>query len=363
MNHSSQNENTSNRFSSPVGLTLRFVISTFLILLLDLALSFGILVFLQKLGILSGISKGSLLRPLILLCLISIILGTALSLVFTRHILAPIEEVIRFADELASGNFNVRINVKGAREVQELTRSFNHMAEELGSLEMLRSDFVNNFSHEFKTPISSIKGFAKMLQREDLTPEERREYLEIIVNESERLTDLATNVLNLSKIETQTILTGQTVFNCSEQIRQIIALLEPKWSKKCLHFFFECDELEINANSELLEQVWINLLDNAIKFSPVNSVISLLLRKRSGCILLTITDCGPGIRSDTEAHIFDKFYQGDTSHTVAGNGLGLTIAQKIIELHKGTIRVAKTGPSGTTFEVMIPAGMPDPAKP
>lgn len=232
------------------------------------------------------------------------------------------------------------------------------MAEELSSLELLRTDFVNNFSHEFKTPIASIRGFARILQREDLTEEERKEYLEIIADESERLTELATNVLNLSRIENQTILSSQTVFNCSEQIRRAIVLLEPKWSKKNQNIRLECDEVKIYANMELLEQVWINLLDNAIKFSPENSEIRLLIRKRPGYILVTVSDSGPGIEKEAEAHIFDKFYQGDTSHAVAGNGLGLAIVRKILELHEGSIRVAETGAYGTVFEVRLPVNLP-----
>ena len=269
--------------------------------------------------------------------------------------LSPFREIIDAVNRLADGDFKVRLHLtEELWESREMTKSFNHMAEELGSLEMLRSDFVNNFSHEFKTPIASIRGFARMLQREDLTREEQKEYLQIIVDESERLTGLATNVLNLSKIENQTILTGQVQFNCTEQIRRIIALLEPKWSKKNLKFLLEADEIMIYGNMELLEQVWINLLDNAIKFSPDSSGIELLLRKRPGGVLFTITDHGSGIPSEAQTHIFDKFYQGDTSHTVQGNGLGLTIAKKIIELHKGNIQIKKSDISGTIFEVMLP---------
>ena len=228
------------------------------------------------------------------------------------------------------------------------------MAEELGSLEMLRSEFVNNFSHEFKTPISSIRGFARMLQRDDLTPEERKEYLDIIVGESERLTELATNVLNLSRIENQTILSNQAIYNCSEQIRRIIVLLEPKWSKKKQHFRLECDEIMINANMELMEQVWINLFDNAIKFSPEETVIEVLIRKRPGHMIVTVSDQGSGIGEEAMNHIFDKFYQGDTAHVASGNGLGLAIVKKIVELHKGSVRAARTGEDGTVMEVVLP---------
>ncbi|MDO4297556.1 MAG: HAMP domain-containing sensor histidine kinase [Lachnospiraceae bacterium] len=343
-----------------ISLTLRFVICIFIILVLTFAASCCLILLLHFAGILDYTRQGhgNYCFPLFVFGMISVVLGVFFSLVFSRRVLKPIREVIEAADELASGNFDIQIEIRGARETQELSRSFNHMAEELSSLELLRTDFVNNFSHEFKTPIASIRGFARILQREDLTEEERKEYLEIIADESERLTELATNVLNLSRIENQTILSSQTVFNCSEQIRRAIVLLEPKWSKKNQNIRLECDEVKIYANMELLEQVWINLLDNAIKFSPENSEIRLLIRKRPGYILVTVSDSGPGIEKEAEAHIFDKFYQGDTSHAVAGNGLGLAIVRKILELHEGSIRVAETGAYGTVFEVRLPVNLP-----
>lgn len=145
---------------------------------------------------------------------------------------------------------------------------FNHMAEEIGSIEMLRSDFINNFSHEFKTPIASIQGFAEMLQLKYLTEGERTEYIHTIIDEASRLTALATNILNLSKVEQQSILTDQNRFNVTEQLRQVIALLDKKWSDKRISIAFDCGEVFYTGNEELLKQVWINLIDNAIKFSP-----------------------------------------------------------------------------------------------
>ncbi|MDO5423492.1 MAG: HAMP domain-containing sensor histidine kinase [Eubacteriales bacterium] len=354
MKKTSHSSEIPDKFCHRAGLTLWMVILIFFMMLLDICISFGLLLLLGRLGLLSD--RGSR-HPLVMLALISIILGIGLSFIFSWKILEPMRKVISFTEELARGNFDIRIDTGDMpkfREMYVLTESFNHLAEELGSLEMLRSDFVNDFSHEFKTPIASIRGFAKMLQRDDLTAEEREEYLEIIVRESGRLTDLATNVLNLSKIENQTILTGQTVYNCSEQIRRMIVLLEPKWARKRQRIFLECDEVEIYANMELMEQVWINLLDNAIKFSPEDGVIELFLRKRPGGVLLSVKDCGPGIAPEAAEHIFDKFYQGEEARSEAGNGLGLAIAQRIVGLHGGEIWVEKTGEKGTTFGVRVP---------
>lgn len=352
-----ERQEESQKITAHIGMTVRFVIHIFIILLLSQGMSFGLMVGLHRLGLLAFGMGFSLWGPLMLFGMSSVIMGSLFSWVFSRRILAPFQKLIAAIDELAEGNFDVRLNLGGTRKTREVSESFNHMAEELGSLELLRSDFVNNFSHEFKTPIASIRGFAKMLQREELSEQERREYLEIIASESGRLTELSNNVLNLSRIENQTILTNQSVFNCTEQIRRMIALLEPKWSKKKQQFFFEGDEIKICGNMELLEQVWINLLDNAIKFSGEGTVISLLLRKRPGCVLFTVTDRGPGISDKAREHVFDKFYQGDSSHGTRGNGLGLAITKKIVDLHKGSIRIVKTDASGTVFEVMLPSGM------
>lgn len=339
-----------------IGMTLRIVAAMFVILILSVLVSFLFVCGLHRLGILNSGGRFPWLSTLLVFAMASVIMGCLFTWVFSRKVLSSFRETIDAMERLADGDFQVRLDLEDTmmRENRQMQESFNHMAEELGSLEVLRSDFVNNFSHEFKTPIASIRGFARMLQREDLTKEERKEYLEIIVDESERLTRLATNVLNLSKIENQIILTGQTDFNCTEQVRRIIALLEPRWSKKKLRFLLEADELTIHGNMEMMEQVWINLLDNAIKFSPEGGEVKLFLRKRPGCMLFTITDQGPGIAPEAQEHIFDKFYQADVSHTVQGNGLGLTITKKIVELHKGSVRIKRSDASGTALEVMLP---------
>ena len=256
-------------------------------------------------------------------------------------------------DKIADGDYSARIDLKGTEDFKTLSQKFNHMAEEIGSVEMLRSDFVNNFSHEFKTPIVSIRGFAKALKWEDLTTEEREEYLNIIISESERLSDLAANVLYLSKIETQTILTNKATFNVSEQIRLVIALLDQKFSEKHIEIIFDCKEFFIRGNQEMLKQVWINLLDNAIKFSPENGIVTVQIHPVQEQIIFRISDQGSGMSSEIMTHIFDKFYQGDLSHSTSGNGLGLAIVKKIVELHKGTVSVSSSD-RGSTFEVKLP---------
>lgn len=257
-------------------------------------------------------------------------------------------------DRIADGDYNARINLKYPAELKRLSDKFNHMAEEIGSVEMLRSDFINNFSHEFKTPIASIQGFAEMLELGDLTEEERTEYIHTIIEETSRLTTLATNILNLSKVEQQSILTDQNRFNVTEQLRQVIALLDKKWADKGIVIAFDCGEVFYTGNEELLKQVWINLIDNAIKFSPQGEEIDIIIRESGGFLTVSFTNKGEPVPASALARIFDKFYQADMSHATQGNGLGLAIAQKIAKLHGGTITVPQSDAEGTVFEVVLP---------
>jgi signal transduction histidine kinase len=224
--------------------------------------------------------------------------------------------------------------------------------EELENTEVLRSDFINNFSHEFKTPIVSIAGFAKLLKKGNLSEKEKAEYIDIIEKESLRLSYLATNVFNLTKIENQTILTEINEYNPAEQIRHCVLLLENKWSEKEIDFNIELEDILISANEELMDQVWINLLDNAIKFSESKSTIDIKMKKEKTSTSFTITNKGVTISKDNIDRIFRKFYQADESHAAEGNGVGLAIVKKIIELHKGKITVESEN-GVTSFTVII----------
>lgn len=291
--------------------------------------------------------------PFLIFMSVSLIIGTITAAIVTHRPLAPIRTIMDATDEIANGNYDIRVEMKGLEEFRELGNKFNHMAAELGSVEVLRNDFVNNFSHEFKTPIVSIRGFAKMLKREDLTPSERNEYLDIIIEESERLTDLATNVLNLSKIEQQSILTNVNTFNVSEQIRLVIALLDHKLSEKNLSLSFESDEFFYTGDEELLKQVWINLLDNAIKFSPENGIIDLGIHTQGENLIILFKNTSEILSEETLSHLFDRFFQGDLAHSVGGNGLGLTLVQKIVELHHGHISVFHSDNETITFKIEL----------
>lgn len=292
--------------------------------------------------------------PITFFILTSLLSGTFIAACFSRYPLRPFRVLVDASDKIASGDYSVRINLKGPEEFEHLTYSFNHMAEELGSVEMLRSDFVNSFSHEFKTPIVSVRGFAKMLKRKDLTEEERSEYLDIIIEESERLSSMAGNVLNLTKLEQQMILTDITRFNVSEQIRIAIAMMDSKWKDMNILFSFDSNEIYIRGNEEKLKQVWINLLDNAIKFSESGGTVEITLNQNNNAITCSITNLGHNIPEKEVPKLFEKFYQGDSSRTTAGNGLGLAICRRILELHHGNIYLAENTDGKITFTVNLP---------
>ena len=227
------------------------------------------------------------------------------------------------------------------------------MTEELSCTEMLRSDFINNFSHEFKTPIVSIAGFAKLLRRGNLTDEQKEEYLEVIEEESLRLSAMANNVLNLTRVENQTILTEVTRFNLSEQIRGAVLLLAEKWTPKNLYMDMQFGEHMICANEELLKQVWINLLDNAIKYSPNYGEIGVRISEGAETLAVTVTNYGPDIPKDKLNKIWGKFYQADESHSSEGNGIGLAVVKQVVQLHGGTATV-DSGNGSTAFTVELP---------
>ncbi len=340
------------------GLTVLFSAIVFLILLITSLLIFIVGVLLIRINAINiaKLSRQEPMLPIFMLLIISVVVGTVVSFMISRFPLKPLRRVIDATNRLASGDFSVRLNLPNASSLAELATSFNRMAEELGSIEMLRADFVDDFSHEFKTPIVSIKGFAEELKHDDLTPEQRNEYLDIIIHESSRLSQLATNVLNLSRVEKQTILGNLARFDLTEQVRRCVLLFENKWEQRRLNLNVELDEVSITGDEELLSQVWLNLIDNAVKFTPEGGCVDIRLQKGESSVLFVIRDDGYGISEEMQRHIFEKFYQGDDSHAVPGNGLGLSIARRIVTLHNGEIRCKSEEGAGTEFTVSLPIG-------
>lgn len=271
--------------------------------------------------------------------------------------LKPVRDLISGMNRLASGDFHTRVNagriMRRYPAYVEMAESFNNLAQELDHTQILRSDFVNNFSHEFKTPIVSIAGFAQLLRHGNVPPEQQQEYLQIIEEESMRLSHMATNVLSLTRVENQTILTDVTTFNLSEQLRSCMLLLESEWNRKQLQLQMDFGEYAIRASEELLRQVWINLLDNAVKFTPDGGRIRVDIAAVEDMLEITVANTGPEIPPECLGRIFDKFYQVDTSHSTRGNGVGLAIVQRAVQLHGGYVRVF-SGAGETAFTVCLP---------
>ena len=295
------------------------------------------------------------LIPFLGVLFVNFLIATALTGVFSKRALMPLRGIIKATQRVTEGDFSVKVNTdRGINEFSELAKSFNKMTDELSSIETLRSDFINTFSHEFKTPIVSIRGFAKLLKEGDLSDEERKEYLEIILTESERLALLSTNVLNLSKYESLEIITEKTPFRVDEQIRMAVLMTEPKWSAKNLDVDIELEEVTFIGSADLTQQVWLNLIDNAVKYSGTGGNIAIRLEHWNKGLRFIIADNGVGMDEPTKPRIFDKFYQGDASRTEAGNGLGLTIVKRIVELCGGSITFDSELGKGSVFTVTLP---------
>lgn len=315
---------------------------------------------LMKAGALS-ISVGAhapyLGRFSLLSLLVSIPFGLLISISVSKMPMKPVRDLINCMDALASGDYTTRFHIGPVSRkyppLVNISNSFNQMAQELQNTEMLRGDFINNFSHEFKTPIVSIAGFAKLLRRGNLPEEERKEYLKVIEEESMRLSYMATNVLNLTRVENQSILTNVTTFNLSEQIRSCILLLENDWAKKDLDLMLHFGEHTISANEELLKQVWINLLHNAFKFSPPYQTVEIQIIEKKETLAISIMNSGSEIPPEKQKLIFNKFYQADESHSSQGNGVGLAIVKRVADLHGGNVRVESEN-NVTTFTVELP---------
>ena len=277
----------------------------------------------------------------------------------------PIRSMTLAMEQLACGNFNYRME-KSARlrlqEVDHFAEAFNVAAAELAGTELMRANFISDFSHEFRTPINSMAGFAQLLAEDDLTEEERREYASIIGKESQRLAGLSERILLLSKMEAATVLPSIDMVEVAEQLRRTVALLNRRAEERAVAVDMSLDPCVVRGNADYLMQLWTNLLDNALKFSPEGGRVSIALyggrRDEDGAgrgeAVIWVSDEGCGMDADTKAHIFDRFYQGDTSHASAGSGLGLTLCHRIAQLHGGSIQVQSAPGKGSVFEVRLP---------
>ena len=290
-----------------------------------------------------GIARAMLLN----IMLSSIFVSGALLIIILK-----IRKVTAATREVSRGNFNIELFTRSTDEVGELMRNFNIMTKELRQIEYLKKDFVSSISHEFKTPITAIEGFAKLLKNKNLSEDVRAEYTDIIIKETARLGGLSTNLLRLSLLDNSESPPEKQLFYLDEQIRSTILLLERAWEDKNISFDIQMEEILYNGNEELLSQVWINLLQNAIKFSSQNGIIGVNLFKQNAFVVVEISDTGCGISPIHQDKIFTRFYKANKTNT-EGNGLGLPIAKRIIELCGGEIGFTSEK-NKTIFTVKLP---------
>ncbi|MBM7656498.1 sensor histidine kinase [Neobacillus cucumis] len=273
--------------------------------------------------------------------------------------LRPMIEAMK---KMAQGDFNIDLSFYkkefGNRNhpFNEIAESISHMAKELGEMEQMRQEFISNVSHEIQSPLTSISGFAHALKSENLSKEERSQYLHIIEVESMRLSKLSENLLKLTSLESDHPPFEPKTYRLDHQLRRVILAIEPQWRNKDLEMEVSLQKLAITADEDLMDQVWINLIHNSIKFTPANGKITVKVEKQeTGRIAVSIKDTGMGMTKEVQMHIFERFYKGDPSRTRTngGSGLGLSIVKKIIEMHKGHIQVESSPNEGTEIKVVM----------
>lgn len=293
--------------------------------------------------------------PILVFALASVLLGVTIALFVGKQMIRPVQNLSDAFEELSKGNFDVQVSEQETiAEIREMARRFNAMVYDLSHIETLRSDFVANVSHEFKTPIAAIEGYATLLQNHGLTPEKMDRYTEKILENSRRLSSLSGNILALSKLENQEMVLDKTEYRLDEQIRRCILTLENKWNAREIEFDMELPRLLYYGSEPLLEQVWINLIDNAVKHSPAGSSIRIAICETADAVAVSVCDDGDGMTEEVQKHMFEKFYQGDKSHETEGNGLGLALVKRIVDLCRGSIQAESAPGEGSAFTIRLP---------
>ncbi len=299
-----------------------------------------------------GIYLGASLE-LIGTMLFLIIVLVPVNMIFYRARSKEIKILSEGIRHLAEGDFDYQIPLKKKYVLLEVYSNFNKMCEELKSVQILRNDFINSYSHEFKTPIASINGFAELLLDKNITDLERQEYLKIIIEETNRLSKLATNTILLSKLSTQQIVSDTEEYDLSEQIRQCSIILSKRWLEKGIEFTCALPTVIYTGNRELMQHLWLNLISNAIDHTPKGGEIAISLEENDNEIILNIADSGEGMDEETLKHVFDPYFQGDVSRSSRGLGLGLAISKRICELCGGSIKAESALGEGSLFTVSL----------
>lgn len=333
------------------GLTLRHYFT--LLVMGEIVLTIGLSSALTE--ILEGAIGNLDVSPILFLAGFSLLIGAGCAIFVNRVMLTRIIQLSNSMKEVAKGDFSIRLDTRSiVKEISESHNSFNSMVTQLSKTETLQSSFISDVSHEFKTPINAIEGYVTLLQDETLAEEQRQEYIDKILLSTERLSHLVGNILLLSKVDHHTVALQKSRFSLDEQIRNSIVLLENKWEAKGIELCVDLCEVQICAYETFLSHIWTNLIDNAVKYSPVGGTVAITLKKTGDQCVFTVTDDGPGIDEEALPFIFNKFYQGDTSHKSEGNGLGLALVRRIVTLHGGSIVAENRPEGGASFTLTLP---------
>ena len=329
-------------------LRLYFILCIFLVLCLSIGAGALITVLIEWL------TKARITVPTIVwMILFSIVMGLVLSLLFSRMFLSPILRLSRAMQQVAQGDFSVRLDHAGHFvEMRQSYDNFNTMTKALGTIETLQSDFVSNVSHEFKTPINAIEGYAMLLQDAE-DPARQKEYVDKILAGTHRLGDLVNNILLLSKVDNQSIPAQRRAYRLDEQLRQALLLHERKWTEKNIELDVDLSPVTYTGPESLMLHVWSNLIDNAVKFDAPGGLLRLRLRQQEGAVTVEVSDSGVGMTEEQLSHIFDRFYQADGSHQREGNGLGLALVKRILEAANGEIKAESVPGQGSKFTVTL----------
>lgn len=294
--------------------------------------------------------------PLLLeLVIVSVVVGGVMTAVISKIFFNPVKNLRQAMDKVANEDFAIQLDTdkSSSGEIKELYAGFNLMTNELKATEILQTDFISNVSHEFKTPINAIEGYSTLLQGCENLDDDQKEYVEKILFNTGRLSSLVSNILLISKIENQSIQAKREIFSLDEQIRETIVALETAWAPKSIDLDVELDSVKYNGNEIMMRHVWSNLIGNAIKFTPENSTVSIRLRNQKDKFIFRVTDQGEGLSDEAQKHLFDKFYQADTSHKSEGNGLGLALVKQILDIDGGDITAENVNGGGCRFTVTL----------
>ncbi len=290
--------------------------------------------------------------------LLSFICTLLYMVIRTIKIRKPIESILSAVDSMSKGDFTIRIPEGKADKETEfdiISRDINKLAKELGSIETLRTDFVSNVSHEIKTPLSVIQNYATLLSQKDLSEQERQEYCSVISRSTRQLANLISDILQLNRLENQEIFPRLKQYELNEQLCECLLRFEPLWEEKGIVIHTELDRIVyIESDRNLLDIVWTNLISNALKFTPRGGAVSILLKESGQTISVSVIDSGCGIDKEDGDHIFEKFYQGDSSHRKEGNGLGLALVKRIVDILHAGITVKSMQGQGSEFTVILP---------